>query len=173
MSLLKCIRYLARQGIPLRGHEELDGNYSQLRLLCADFDANLKAWLERYHDYSSPEIQNEMLNLMSNAIIRGICKDIWESEPAQAAIFSVIVDGTREITGVEQESVCIRYVNNDLQPLEVFIGFYEASSTTGDALSLVCLMCCNVQDYHWRDSGDKLMTVPQICRGNITVLRQK
>ena len=137
ISLLKCIRYLARQGIPLRGHEELDGNYSQLRLLCADFDGNLKAWLERYHDYSSPEIQNEMLNLMSNAIIRGICKDIWESEPAQPAIFSLIVDGTRDITGVEQESVCIRYVNNDLQPLEVFIGFYEATCTTGDALSLI------------------------------------
>ena len=139
VSLLKCLRFLARQGIPLRGHEEEEGNYSQLRRLCRDFDSNLQAWLERYHDYSSPQIQNEMLNMMSHSIIRAICKDIIEVEPAQPAMFSVIVDGTRDITGIEQESVCLRYVSVDLHPVEVFVGFYEASSTTGESLSLLML----------------------------------
>ena len=46
----------------------------------------------------------------------------------------VIVDGTRDITGTEQESICVRYVNNNMLPQEVFLGMYEATDTTGEAL---------------------------------------
>lgn len=139
VSLLKCLRFLARQGLPLRGHDETESNYSQLRSLCADFDAPLHNWLNRYHDYCSPEIQNEMLNLMSTTIIRAICQEIRQVQPSQPAVFSVIVDGTKDISGTEQESVCLRYVSLDLQPMEVFLGFYETSSTSGDSLSRIVL----------------------------------
>lgn len=139
MTLLKCLRYLARQGLALRGHSEDDGNYSQLLKLCAGFDSNLELWLNRCHDYSSPDIQNEMLAIFAKTVIRDICSDINASEPNQPALFAVIVDGTRDITGVEQESLCVRYVSCDLHLIEVFIRFNETSSTTGDSLSRIVL----------------------------------
>lgn len=46
-------------------------------------------------------------------------------------MFAVIVDGTRDICGSEQESICIRYVSHDLFPHELFLGFYETPETTG------------------------------------------
>jgi Domain of unknown function (DUF4371) len=33
----------------------------------------------------------------------------------------------------------LRYVNNDLQAVEAFVGFYETASTTGEALSRIVL----------------------------------
>jgi len=46
-------------------------------------------------------------------------------------MFSVTVDDRQDVTGIEQESICIHYVDENLTPAEVFIGFYEASQTTG------------------------------------------
>jgi len=55
-------------------------------------------------------------------------------EHAQTAIFAVIVDGTRDVNGQEQESICVRYVTDDLFPNEAFLGFFAAESTTGETL---------------------------------------
>ena len=49
--------------------------------------------------------------------------------------FAVIVDGTQDINGVEQESICIRFVNDDLEPSEEFVGFYAVDDTKGSALA--------------------------------------
>ena len=57
--------------------------------------------------------------------------DVKSAEPLQ---FSVIVDGTRDISGSEQESVCIRYVDNELTPHDIFIGMYAVTDTSGDFL---------------------------------------
>ena len=63
-----------------------------------------------------------------------VCQHIRNQDPL---MFSVIVDGTRDVTGVEQESICIRYVDEDLIPTEVFMGFYEASKVTGENISAI------------------------------------
>ncbi|XDV43533.1 hypothetical protein PO909_012000 [Leuciscus waleckii] len=47
------------------------------------------------------------------------------------------MDGTQDVSGVEQESICIRYVDHDLIPHEEFVGLYEVSSTTGNATAFV------------------------------------
>ena len=49
--------------------------------------------------------------------------------------FALIVDGTQDMNGVEQESVCIRFVNDDLQPCEEILGFYSVEGTTGQMLA--------------------------------------
>jgi len=83
---------------------------------------------------------------MSNGIIRAICGDMKKVEPAQTAIFAVIVDGTRDVNGQEQESICVRYVTDDLFPNEAFIGFYTAESTTGETLRQIVLdVLCRLQ----------------------------
>ena len=49
MKLLSCIKYLARQGLPFRGHSEdaesFEGNLYQLLLLEARHNADMGAWL--------------------------------------------------------------------------------------------------------------------------------
>ncbi|KAJ8890761.1 hypothetical protein PR048_010270 [Dryococelus australis] len=51
----------------------------------------------------------------------------------------MIYDSTRDISGDEQESVGIRWCDDNLDPHENFIGFYQTALTTGEAIaSLIC-----------------------------------
>ena len=49
--------------------------------------------------------------------------------------YAIIVDGTQDCTCQEQESICIRYVDENLEPQEVFVGLFAVDDTTGLALS--------------------------------------
>ena len=49
--------------------------------------------------------------------------------------FSIIVDGTQDVSRKEQMSICVRYVDESFQPHEEFLGLYEPPSTTGEILS--------------------------------------
>ena len=73
--LLSSIRFLARQGLALRGHSEdvdsLDGNLYNLLLLRAEDRPELKTWVYR-KEYTSPEIVNEIITLMGNTVLREI-----------------------------------------------------------------------------------------------------
>lgn len=69
---------------------------------------------------------------MANTIIQGISAEI-----RSVVQFSVIVDGTQDISGDEQESVCLRYVDHDLFVYEEFVGLYKVSETTGHGIAKV------------------------------------
>ena len=57
MKLLLCIKFLARQGLPLRGHvedtESFNGNLYQLLLLQAEDCSQLLTWLHK-REYMLP-----------------------------------------------------------------------------------------------------------------------
>ena len=61
LKVISSIRFLARQGLALRGHIEdvnkLEGNFYQLLLLQAEQCPELKSWVLR-KEYTSPEILN-------------------------------------------------------------------------------------------------------------------
>lgn len=64
-QIFSSIKFLCRQGLPLRGHNEDDGNFQQVLKLKAEEDPNLFEWLRRKEDiYTSAGIQNEMIKLM-------------------------------------------------------------------------------------------------------------
>ena len=107
----KCIHYLARQGLALRGHDSDEGNLKQLLTIVGKSDEVLKSWFQKHQDYTSPTVQNEVLSLLARNILQNICKDIHRAQPL---MFSLIVDGTRDVCGTEQESICVRYVDVDL-----------------------------------------------------------
>ena len=86
--------------------------------------------------YTCPQVQNEILNLLSHSIICEIADNIrslWQLK------FSVIMDGTQDVSGKEQEAVCVRYVDHDLIVHEEFVGMYEVSVTTGENLAKVIM----------------------------------
>lgn len=128
LAIVKCISFLARQGLSFRGHEKGEGNFDQLVKYTASMNDELKSWLTRNQDFTSPAIQNELMNLIANDIIRAVCVKVRQQDPA---IFAIVIDGTKDISGTEQESICVRYVNEELHPVEVFLGFYAADTTTG------------------------------------------
>ncbi|XP_070406844.1 zinc finger MYM-type protein 1-like [Nothobranchius furzeri] len=131
IEIVSSVRYLAKQGLALRGHDNDDGNFKQHLDEKAENDPNLASWLQKYHSYTSPACQNELLMLMSNNLIRQITTEIHGLPVLQ---FSLIMDGTQDISGTEQVSICLRYVDDGLEPKEEFVGLYEASSTTGEHL---------------------------------------
>ena len=56
LKQLSSLRFLARQGLPFRGHTETEGNFYQLMSLRANDDNHLQHWLCS-QKYMSPEIQ--------------------------------------------------------------------------------------------------------------------
>lgn len=131
-----AVRYLARQGVAFRGHEANEGNFSHLLRLLAKDDPVLSSWLTRCHDYASPQCQNECLTLLAHTIVKGIAATIRSLPVAQ---YSVIMDGTQDVQGKEQISICFRYVDQDLVPQEVFVGLYEVAATTGEQIAKLAL----------------------------------
>lgn len=125
---------LGTPGAALRGREAEEGHVNQLLKVRCEDDPGLEKWLStRKHDYTkSPKIQNEILNLFANSIIREIISSIHMLPLLQ---YSIIIDGTQDIEGTEQEAICVRYVDHDLVPHEVFLGFYEVSCTTRENLA--------------------------------------
>ena len=68
MKVLGSIKFLARQGLALRGHNnDTEGNLHQLLLLRAEDDATLREWLSK-SEYTSPMIINEIIVLMGQEV---------------------------------------------------------------------------------------------------------
>ena len=65
---LSSVRYLARQGLALRGHEESEGNMLQLLQMWSVHDSDVKEWL-RDGKYLSHDIVNEEIKLMSDHVV--------------------------------------------------------------------------------------------------------
>ena len=67
-----------------------------------------------------------------------IQRDLAEAA-ARSGCFSVIADGTTDVSGKEQFSLCLRYVEDDLTPKEKFVGMYECPDSGAETLSKAVL----------------------------------
>lgn len=128
--MVRSTKLLLRQGLPFRGNPEKEGNFQQLLQMQADTDNALKSWLARTTNFTSHQCVEEMQTLFSHAILREIVGEV-----KAAGAYALVVDGTQDISGKEQESICLRYVDPNLTPVEEFIGLYEQDSTTGEAIA--------------------------------------
>lgn len=133
-AMFSSIKYLTKQGIAIRGHDDDGGNYIELLKLRQNDIKELETWLNRKKHLTSHDIQNEMIDILAKSVLRKIVGDIQKN-----GIFSLIVDETRDISNREQVAICIRSVDSDLRPKEYFIGLYETSNTTGEVLSKLIL----------------------------------
>ena len=70
MKIVEGVKFSGRQGIAFRGHEKESGNFIQLMKYKAKGDAELTTWLDGDIDFTSPQIQNELLKLMANTIVK-------------------------------------------------------------------------------------------------------
>ena len=121
--------YLARQGIPIRGDEDEDSNFIQILKLRAKDDSVLESWLKDKVQYTSHDVQNEIIALMANEIIRDLVGEIGEN------YFSIICDEYTDISNKEQLTFCLRRVNSNLDAYEDFIGFYQIPNIGADTIA--------------------------------------
>ena len=111
LKLLSNVRYMARQGLPLRGDgEEDDSNYNQLLRLRGTDDARVLDWIKRKNDkYTSPDIQNEMLEILGKTVLRRIVVDVQN-----ALFYAIMVDETTDCSNQEQVVLVLRWVDDSL-----------------------------------------------------------
>ena len=128
---LSSLRYLTKQGLAIRGHEEKDGNLIQLLECRSEKIPELHDWLTR-QKYLSHDIVNEMIELLAHHLLRDLLIDIREAE-----WFSLISDETRDISVKEQLVVTIRWVDTNYKIHEDLIGLVAVDQTDAGTLSLV------------------------------------
>ena len=110
-----------------------DGNFRAcLRLRLQAVDDNLKRLLEtclQNSHYLSWKIQNEITSV-SGKLMRNVCVE----DANAAGFFSVLCNGTTDLSVKEQMSLVLRFVNNKAIH-DVFVGFEELSETTGEGIA--------------------------------------
>ncbi|XP_065684007.1 zinc finger MYM-type protein 1-like [Hydra vulgaris] len=150
--IMSIIKLLASQCLAFRGSTEHlfqpnNGNFLKLVELLSEFDPVMEEHIRRVQresdkwsvTYLSNNIQDELINLMGNSILRKIV-EITKI----AKYFSIIADFTPDVSHYEQLSLTIRVVTfnsiqNKYEIAEFFIGFFEASDSTGEGLAKLIL----------------------------------
>ena len=102
LKQMSSLKYLMRQGQAVRGHDEAEGNLHQMLLLWQKDIPELKRWMQE-GKYMSPEIVNELISEMGQKVLQELLSKIQE-----ARWFSLIADGTRDISNIEQLTILIR-----------------------------------------------------------------
>lgn len=130
IKVLSTIKYLARQGIAFRGDkDDSDSNFVQLLKLRSSDDPRIQTWMKRTKDFTSPELQNEFLKVMSIEILRKQIKQIQ-----QAQFFTIMADETVDSSNKEQLVICLRWVDVDFEPHENFVGMYHIDNTEASTI---------------------------------------
>lgn len=101
--IFTTVKYLCRQGLAIRGHEDVNSNFLQLLELRKKDVPELKDWLGRSgYKWISHDVQNEIIDILGKSVVRSVLAKIKSSEH-----FSIIVDETSDISIHEQVSVCV------------------------------------------------------------------
>lgn len=78
--IISTLKYLARQGLAVRGHSETSGNFHQLLRARSCDVPELAAFMQRRNCFLSHEIQNEILEMMAHDVLRSIIRDVTHSK---------------------------------------------------------------------------------------------
>ncbi|XP_047137607.2 zinc finger MYM-type protein 1-like [Hydra vulgaris] len=140
--LIALVRVLGEQNLAFRGTNETlysanNGNFLKFAQYLAIFDSLMNEHLrkilnkELHTHYLGKDIQNELIQLLGNAIK----KEIIQTANAMK-YFSIVLDGTPDCSHVEQMTIIIRFVKVDSLKKEFsikehFLGFVPLKKTTG------------------------------------------
>ena len=77
-KIIELLQYLARQGIAISGDDDKESNFIQLVKLRARDDKDLANWLSSKGDKynTSHDIQNELIGIMANQVVRDFVGEI-------------------------------------------------------------------------------------------------
>lgn len=132
IKIIESLQYLARQGIAMQGHTDSQSNFLQLlKMRCKDVK-ELKGWLSRKtNTYISHDIQNEILGLLANSVLREVANDVRNG---QCKFYSLCADEYTDISNKEQLSVCFRWIDDDFDSHEDFVGFHQLPNVNAETI---------------------------------------
>ena len=120
------IRYLARQALSLRGDwntktmSEENSNFHYLLNVRAQENPEIIEWHRRRDEkYTSPEIQNELLEAMALGMMPQISANIQ-----YATFFTIMADETADLSNQEQLAICIGWADDCFMIHEDFVGMH-------------------------------------------------
>ncbi|XP_070665674.1 uncharacterized protein [Malus domestica] len=135
---IDCTKFLLRQGLSFRGHDESDtsnnrGNYLELLQFLADHDEKIKAVVLDKAPGNlkliAHSIQKDLVHSCSIETIKTIISDM-----KNARFFSLLVDEARDVSIKEQMAVVLRYVDKTGKVIERFVGVQHVPDTTSNTL---------------------------------------
>ena len=131
--IMESLQYLERQDISLRGKEEGNDNFTQLLLLPGkEYPFIIERLIStRKHGslYVHHNYQNGLINIMSKQLLRKKLDDINRSR-----MFSLMCDEYTDVSNKQQLSMCVRWIDDSLNPHENFLGFYELPNIVSDTI---------------------------------------
>ena len=126
-------RILAKQGLPLRGHDESKdslnkGNFREFRNFAAEQNLTLRKAIGKKKSENSllvaPEIQRDIVQCFAKEVLHAILKEIGDD------VFCLLVDESRDVSWKEQVAVVLRYVDKCGIVKERFVGLVHVTETT-------------------------------------------
>ncbi|XP_031277629.1 zinc finger MYM-type protein 1-like [Pistacia vera] len=133
------IRFLLRQGLAFRGHDETEdsknqGNFLRLLHFLAQRNEHFKSIVLKNAPGNlkliALVIQKDIVNVPTNETAKAIISDLGDD------IFSVLIDESRDVSIKEQITIAIRYVDKKGHVLEQFLGIVNVSDTTVVSLKM-------------------------------------
>ena len=108
---------------------EVDSNFIQLLRTRAEDNPSILRLLKKSRDkFTSPDIQNEILAIMGKLILRDISAEV------SGKWFTIMVDERVDLSNKEQMVFCLRYVDDNFEVHEEFIGLYALDSTSAELI---------------------------------------
>lgn len=145
-SIAEVLIMMGKQNIPIRGHVPEESNFHAILSLNAKQNSILRNHIEQARPtakYTSPEIQNDILDIAASQILNAIVADC-----RKAQCYTFIADESTDVGVKEQISLCARFVDKKEDGKryvqEDFLTFVHAENgTTADALATQFLDALN------------------------------
>ncbi|CAN6568654.1 unnamed protein product [Malus baccata var. baccata] len=122
---IKCTKFLLRQGLPFRGHDESatssnKGNYLELLQFLADNNDKVREVVMENAPGNlrlvAPSIKKKIVNSCALETLDAIMDGLKDR------FFSILVDEARDVSVKEQMAMVLRYVDDNRHVIERFVG---------------------------------------------------
>ncbi|KAI5021452.1 hypothetical protein ZWY2020_058182 [Hordeum vulgare] len=129
---LKCIRYILRQGLAFRGHDESrdsknKGNFKELLdWLAGNFEEVKEAVLDNApHNcqMTDHKIQKQIIGCCAAKTTKIFIDEVGDE------CFAILADESSDAYQQEQLALCLRFVNKLGEPVERFLGLVQVEDT--------------------------------------------
>ncbi|KAH7688620.1 Ribonuclease H-like protein [Dioscorea alata] len=131
-----CLRFLLRQGLPFRGHDESEesnnqGNFLELLHFLAEHNEAINSVVLKNAPSNlklmAHDIQNDIISAAASETTKAIINELGDD------LFAILVDESRDVSNKEQMALVLRYMNNRGCIIECFLAIVHSNTT---ALSL-------------------------------------
>ena len=145
-KLFGVVQFLSKLNLPFRGHDESAGSLNKgvfqelVAYLAASGDEVLADHLisaSENAQYTSPQIQNEMIGIIGSSIQFEIVQAV-----KRAQVFTVMMDETTDVSHKEQVAIFVRYVEDTVTGPNIqerFLAMVDTQNVTGEGLTNVLL----------------------------------